>query len=148
MTDTEIPLRDRPVRTDEELRALLEVLLLRANHRQMWLMFIDDRGCLGDPIMPMADYPDDPRELTTVDDLGEVTQAHLLMQRAGMLREITGGAAIVLAWERVGSSVSGVEDREWSQAMQAAATALDIPLRAQFLVHSRGVRHLPLDDCL
>lgn len=145
MTDTTVPLRDRPLETTEELRTLLETLLERANRRQMWLMFIDDRGCLGDPVMPMDDYPDDPTGVTSTEDLGEVDEATLLMHRIGELREFTGNQAVVLVWERLGSSIVGVEDREWAGAMRAAATALDVPLRAQFVLHNRGVRELQVD---
>jgi hypothetical protein len=146
MTDTTTPLKDRPLETAEDLRSLIELLLDRANRRQMWLLFIDDRGCLGDPLMPMDDYPDDPTVIARTDDLGDVDQATLLMHRIGMLREMTGNAAVVLVWERLGSSVVGVEDREWARAMLDAATALDVPLRAQFVLHNRGVRALQLDD--
>lgn len=146
MTDTTVPLKDRPLESTEELRALIQTLLDRANRRQMWLMFMDDRGCLGDPLMPMDDYPDDPTEITSTDDLGEVDQATLLMHRMSMLREMTGNVAIVLVWERLGSSVIGVEDREWAKAMRVAAAALDVPLHAQFVLHSRGVRQLQIDD--
>lgn len=148
MTDTNLPLKDRPLRSDEDLRVLLELITQRANRRQMWLLFIDDRGCLGDPIMPMADYPDDPAELTRADDLGELTHARLLMHRAGMLCEITGNVQVVLAWERVASSRIDADDRLWARAMHEAAADLGIPLRAQFLVHSGGVRQLQLDDFL
>lgn len=148
MTDTNIPLKDRPLESGEDLRSLIEFLLDRANRRQMWLLFIDDRGCLGDPLMPMDDYPDDPTLITSADDLGEVDQATLLMSRIGMLREMTGNEAVVLVWERLGSSVVGVEGREWARAMRDAATALEVPLRAQFVLHNRGVRELALDDIL
>lgn len=148
MTDTNLPLKDRPLRSDDDLRDLLELLIQRANQRQMWLLFIDERGCLGDPIMPMADYPDDPAELTRADDLGELTHARLLMHRAGMLCEITGNVQIALAWERIGANRVDVDDQAWARAMHEAAADLGIPLRAQFLVHSRGVRQLRLDDYL
>ncbi|WP_309065633.1 hypothetical protein [Microbacterium sp.] len=142
MTDTAIPLKRRPLTTDEELRALLELLTQRANRRQMWLLFIDDRGCLGDPIMPMADYPRDPHTRTTAEDLGEVTEAGLLMQRAGLLCGLTGNVEIVLMWERVGSRLLRTEDRAWAAAMHRAAVDFGVTLRAQFLLHSGGVRLL------
>ncbi|MGM7671682.1 hypothetical protein [Microbacterium sp. A93] len=148
MTETTNPLKSRVLDRDDDLRDVLEVLLQRANRRQMWLMFMDDRGCLGDPLMPMADYPDDPSHVVEIDDLGQVTEAHVLMHRAGMLREMTGNASVVLAWERGGSSAVSKDDRAWAQAMAEAAQKLDIPLRAQFIVHSRGVRQLHPDDYL
>ncbi|MFT4259901.1 hypothetical protein [Microbacterium sp.] len=146
MTDATTPVKDRPLAGDDDLAALIEALLERAKQRQMWLMFIDERGCLGDPLMPMADYPDDPTAMAFADDLGEVDHATLLMTRAESLRELTANAAVVFVWERPGSSVIGVEDREWARAMRDAAVALDVPLRAQFVLHSRGVRQLHPDD--
>ncbi|KDA06900.1 hypothetical protein DC31_06560 [Microbacterium sp. CH12i] len=114
----------------------------------MWLMFMDGRGCLGDPLMPMDDYPDDPYAVVDVDDLGTVTEAHVLMHRAGMLRQMTDNASVVLAWERVGTDAVGDDDRVWARAMAEAAELLDVPLRAQFIVHARGVRQLHPDDYL
>lgn len=146
MTDARTTLKDRILDHDDELRDLLELLLQRANRRQLWLTFIDERGCLGDPLMPMDDYPDDPAELITTEDLGEVTQAHLLMQRMGMFREITGNASVVLVWERLGSAAVDADDRAWARAMRESARTLDVPLRAQFVLHGGGVRQLHPDD--
>ena len=98
--------------------------------------------------MPMADLPDDPDETTETDDLGEVTHAALLAQRAGMLREVTGNEAMVLAWERLGASAITDDDRSWARAMADAAAQYAVPLRAQFIVHDRGVRQLHPDDYL
>jgi len=148
MTQTTDPLKNRVLDHDDDLREVLAVLLQRANLRQMWLMFMDDRGCLGDPLMPTSDYPEDPNEVVDVDDLGPVTEAHVLMHRAGMLRELTGNASVVLAWERPGSDAVTPGDRAWARAMADAARQLDIPLQAQFIVHARGVRQLHADDYL
>lgn len=146
MTETTNYLRDRVLDRDDDLRDVLELLLQRANQRQMWLMFIDDRGCLGDPFMPMSDYPMDPNEVVELDDLGAVTNAYLLMNRAGLILEATGNAGVVLAWERRGPSAVADIDRSWARAMAEAAAEMEIPLRAQFVVHSRGVRQLHADD--
>lgn len=148
MTETTNPVKDRVLDRDDDLRDVVELLLQRANRRQMWLMFMDERGCLGGPLMPMKDYPDDPHNEVDIDDLGTVTEAHVLMHRAGMLREMTGNASIVLAWERVGTEVIGEDDRAWASAMAEASQVLDVPLRAQFIVHTRGVRQLHPDDYL
>lgn len=142
-------LRDHVLESDDDLRNVLELLLQRANQRQLWLLFVDGRGRIGDPLMPMADYPEDPLEVVTTEDLGDVTQAHLLSQRIGMLRELTGNAAVVLVWERVGGEVVAGDDdgvRQWARAMRRQASSLGIPLRAQFLLHERGVRQLHADD--
>ena len=141
-------LRDHVLEDDDDLRDALEVLLQRANQRQFWLLFIDGRGRIGEPLMPMADYPEDPLEAVTTDDLGEVTHAHLLSQRIGMLRELTGNAAVVLVWERLGSEVVDDDIRAWARAMKREAARLGTPLRAQFLLHTHGVRQLHADDWL
>jgi hypothetical protein len=146
MTDTSTTLKDLILDRDDDLRDLLHVLLRRANLRQMWLLFIDEHGRLGDPLMPMDDYPEDPHEDVEVDDLGRVDQAHLLMHRSGMLLEATGNASVVLVWERVGPSTLDDDDRAWAGAMADAAASLGVPLRAQFLLHNRGIRQLHADD--
>jgi hypothetical protein len=148
MTDTSTTLKDLILDRDDDLRDLLHVLLRRANLRQMWLLFIDEHGRLGDPLMPMDDYPEDPHEDVEVDDLGRVDQAHLLMHRSGMLLEATGNASVVLVWERVGPSTLDEDDRAWASAMADAASTLEVPLRAQFLLHNRGIRQLHPDDYL
>lgn len=148
MIDANTTLKDLVLDHDDDLRDLLQVLLRQANLRQMWLMFIDEHGRLGDPLMPMDDYPEDPHEEVEVDDLGRVDQAHLLMHRSGMLREATGNASVVLVWERVGPSTLDEDDRAWASAMADAASSLGVPLRAQFLLHNRGIRQLHPDDYL
>ncbi len=77
-----------------------------------------------------------------------MTHAHLLSQRIGMLRELTGNAAVVLVWERLGSEVVDDDIRLWARAMKREAARLGIPLRAQFLLHTHGVRQLHADDWL
>ncbi|WP_307370889.1 hypothetical protein [Microbacterium sp. W4I4] len=139
-------LRDRILHTDDQLRDLIDLLLQHPNQRQFWLLFIDERGCLGDPLMPMAGYPNDPLETVRVDDLGEVTHSRLLMHRIGMAREMTGNAQVVLVWEQPGVETVQDADRSWARAMAAQAAELDVPLRAQFTLYERGVRQLHADD--
>lgn len=148
MTDTTVPLKDRVLDHDDDLRDALQVLLQSANRRQLWIMFMDERGCLGQPLIPVADYPADPDDVVDIADLGRVTQAHAFMHRVGGLCEATENASVVLAWERRGGSDVSPADRTWARSMAEAATVLGIPLRAQFVVHGRGVKQLHLDDCL
>ncbi|WP_243229526.1 hypothetical protein [Microbacterium sp. CIAB417] len=146
MTEADTNLRDRVLDRADDLRDVLHVLLGQANRRQLWLVFMEESGRIGDPIMPMADYPADPHEETEADDLGVVDQGHLLMHRIGMLREATGNASVVLVWERVAPNVLDGQDRAWASAMADEAAALGVPLRAQFLLHNRGLRQLHPDD--
>ncbi|WP_460782785.1 hypothetical protein [Microbacterium tumbae] len=148
MTDTTPALKDRVLDRDDDLRDVLELLLERANRRQLWFLFIDERGCLGQPLMPMADFPEDPDEVLDVEGLGEARHARVLVHRAELLREATGNQAIVLAWERLGSSAVSAEDRKWARAVMEESGMLAVPVRAQFIVHNRGVRQLHPDDFL
>jgi hypothetical protein len=141
-------LRDHVLESDDDLRDVLELLLQQAGQRQLWLLFLDGRGRIGEPLIPMADYPEDPLEAVMTDDLGEVTHAHLLSQRIRGLRELTGNAAVVLVWERVGGEDVDGDVRAWARAMKREAARLGIPLRAQFLLHTHGVRQLHADDVL
>ncbi|UJP10027.1 hypothetical protein L2X99_16990 [Microbacterium sp. KUDC0406] len=148
MTNSEESVRDRVLHTDDQLSDLISLLLQRANQRQLWLLFIDDRGCLGDPVMPMADYPEDPLETVRVADLGEVAHSHLLMHRIGAMLEVTGNTQVVLVWEHPGRESVRKIDRAWARAMAEQAADLGIPLRAQFTLYGRGVRQLHPDDYL
>lgn len=148
MTNTSTPLRDRVLDRDDDLRDVLQLLLRGANRRQMWIHFMDERGCLGSPIIPIDDYPDDPDQLVDIADLGRVSEAHVIMSRADAIREATANASIVLVWERVGDATASPADRGWARSMEAAAEELGVPLRAQFIAHDNGVRQLHPDDFL
>ncbi|WP_157540821.1 hypothetical protein [Microbacterium sp. XT11] len=138
--------KNRPLRDDDDLRALLEFIVQSARRRQVWLLFIDDRDRLTEPLVPIDGYPADPHAMTVVPDLGEVTEASLLLQRAEMMRDALDAASVVIMWERPGARSIGLDDREWATAMRDAAFAHGIPLRAQYLLHSRGVRQIQVDD--
>ena len=146
MTDIDIDIRDRVVDRDDDLRDVLELLLDAAIRRQMWLLFIDERGCLTGPLMPMDDLRPDPDELVTTDDLGTVPLAEVLVTRMRMLLELTGSARTVLVWERRGSRRVLARDAAWARAMAEQAVAQGVPLRAQFLLHNKGLRQLHPDD--
>jgi hypothetical protein len=139
-------LRERVLDGDDDLTSLLNFLLLRANRRQMWLLFLDNRRRLGDPIMPMDDYPENPDDIVSTDDLGELPHAGLLMHRAEMIRGVSNNAAIVLVWERLGPRSIDVSTATWARSMAQAARELGAPLRAQFLLHNSGIRQLYPDD--
>ena len=143
---TEVPPKERVLHADADLIDLLTMLLRNASRRQMWLLFIDEKGRLGDPLIPMDDYPEGPDELTTVDDLGEVTNAHLYMHRMRLFLEAIGHCAIVLVWERVGGRQPTAADRQWAAAMAHQARVFGVPVRAQFVLHDKGLRQLYADD--
>lgn len=146
MTTETSSLRERVLTNDSDLQHALRMLLDQAIRRQMWLMFIDEQGRLGDPIMPMADYPHDPHERAQIEDLGDVTTSYALMERARTIMEMTGNVSIVLVWERVGGPDVTPADRAWASAMAENARALQVPIRSQLILHDDGVRALYPDD--
>jgi hypothetical protein len=142
-------LRDHALTEDDDLREAVELLLHRADQRRLWLLFLDGRGRLGDPLMPIADYPSDPLDPVSIEDVDDVTQAQVLAHRIEMLRDLTGNAAVVLVWERVGDATVGGEGDEvrlWASAMRRQASSLGLPLRAQLLLHGGGARLLRAVD--
>ena len=109
-------------------------------------VFLDDRQRLGDPIMPMDDYPENPDGIVSTDDLGDLPHAGLLVHRAEMIRGVSNNAAIVFVWERLGPRSIDKETAAWARSMAQAARELGAPLRAQFLLHDGGIRQLYPDD--
>jgi hypothetical protein len=147
MTDSTRDTRyDLPLRTDEQLRLALEDLLMRANQRQLWWIFLDGDDCLTGPFMPGAGYPDEPDEPVEVEDIGEVSAARVMAVRVAEVAEIVGAARAVLVWETPGTTELPAPTRSWVREMALASRATDLPLRAQFLLHDRGLRTLVPDD--
>ncbi|MFT3797078.1 hypothetical protein [Microbacterium sp.] len=137
---------DRVLATDDDLADLLSRLLGSAHLRQCWLIMLgpDDRST--GPLMPMSDYPRDPDELARSGDLGTLPVARLLTHRFGQFAELCGATQIVLVWERRGSRTFRDEDRRWAGAISRHCRELGVPLRAQFVLHSRGLRVIAPDD--
>lgn len=148
MNPQNLPLRERVFDRDDDLQDAVRQLLRNAIRRQMWLLFLDDQRRLGDLIMPMDDYPHDPDGMVTTEDLGTIPCSRLLMQRCEMVREASESGAVVLVWERPGPRALDVATRRWACAMAVDAHELDVPLRAQFLLHDDGIRQLHPDDYL
>lgn len=139
-------LRERSLTTDDELHAGLELLLPSASERQVWLLFLDEDDRLMSPLMPLGDFPENPDDVVTSDDLGTVPHALAIVHRADAIRVMLGGERIVLVWEREGVRRLDESGRRWAAESTRHATEQDIPLRAQFLLHSRGMRQIHQDD--
>jgi len=146
MTHATSPLKHRKLDRDRDLHELLEYLLDSACRRQLWTLFIDHRGCLGDPVLPMADYPADPGRLVEVEGHGALTNASLLAAAIEQQRSLSGNAAVVLVWERPGDEAMTRADRAWAVALGRGAAQAGVPLRAQFLLHDGGLKRLRPDD--
>jgi len=139
--DNEAPLTD-----DTRLTDRVRFLLRRANIRQFWMMFLDENDVQAPVVMPCDDMPADPRALTFTDDLGTVTRAELLAARVAMIMREFGFAQAVFVWERRGGPRVGDEERIWARELAAACAQTGARIRAQFLLHDRGVRVLAPDD--
>jgi hypothetical protein len=147
MTDT-TPLTHRPLPTDSDLQRLLGDLLRSAVRRQLWFIFMDEDHRVAGPLMPCADLPDDPYEPTETADLGTHPVSVVLARRLSMIGEVVGASRVVLVWERTGAASLTANDREWARALADGCREVGMPLRAQFLLHDRGVAPVALDDLL
>lgn len=136
--------RERELTREEDLQEVLALLLDRAISPRFWLLLLDDRQRLLDPLMPIDDYPDCPDEVEDVPDLGPVSAAELLAQRFGTLRELLGAESAVLVWERVAAPTDA--DRRWPQALAAELSDAGVRVRAQFVLDAHGVAPLELGE--
>jgi hypothetical protein len=134
------PKRDRALETDSQLREQLAHLLMRADRRQLWMLFLGSDHRLLDPIMPTDDLPLFPDAACDTEDLRRVPFSRLIVERAGSVLQMLGGGSIVLAWERPGPPKPASLDLAWTRAAARAADDLGVALRAQFLLHDGGVR--------
>lgn len=142
-----VPDRDRALATDEALHWTLEMLLKRANQRQVWLIMLDEDNCVAGPLMPMSDHPMDPEERIEADDLGWVTFSRALLVRSATICAMAGGHELVFVWERPGTQRLSASDVAWAKAAAREAAAGDVPsIRAQFVLHDGGLRQFRPDD--
>jgi len=135
-----------PLTDDVQLEQLLESLLGRAGRRQLWLFFLDADDRPVGPIMPTDDHPLDPRDLWVTEDLGARSVAEVFGIRFAHLMEANGFARVVLVWERRGSDTVTEADRLWATCLGRALRDEGARVRAQFVLHSRGLRQLAPDD--
>lgn len=140
--------RDAPLTDDTLLTARVEHLLERANIRQFWMLFLDEEDVQMPAVMPCDDVPADPYTECEVEDLGTVTNAELLASRIAWLMAECRFAQAVFVWERPGGPRVGDEERAWARELGAACARAGARVRAQFLLHDRGVRVLAPDDYL
>jgi len=140
------PIASPPLTDDVRLQEYLEPLLQTAARRQLWLFFLDADDRLGGPAMPTGGLPRDPSSMVSTEDLGEQTVADVIGTRFSTLMQELGLAQVVLVWERRGGAKVHAEEREWARALGAALRAEGARVRAQFLLHDRGLRILAPDD--
>ncbi|MFI8595015.1 hypothetical protein ACIGCK_11400 [Microbacterium sp. NPDC078428] len=148
MTDTDPRLdRSRILALDTDLEEVIGLLLGRAiNPRQLWLLFLDHDDRLADPIMPCDDYPARPSDRPSAADPREGDAAHVLAHRLAYICEAIGARRAVLVWERRGPRRFGANERLWAAAMATACASARVDLRAQYVLHDRGIRAITPDD--
>lgn len=140
-THTHAAARPRiPIESDAELESLIGSLIPRASRRQFWLLFRERDGHISELLMPMDDHPEEPNDLCHAEDLGMVPFAQLIVNRAGSICDMIGGAAAIFIWEREGDAELSAHDRRWVDAIAGEAARQGVALRAQLLLHSGGVR--------
>lgn len=137
---------DRMLATDGDLFDLLEVLLGTAHRRQLWLIMLDDANRIEGPLMPLEGHPQHPEDLCDTDDLGEVAHSFALAHRFAMISDLVGATQVILVWERPGGEDLEAEERAWAGAMTRRCDESGVRLRAQFVLHDRGLRLLVPDD--
>ncbi len=139
--------RLQPLTDDVLLHERVTDLLRRASVRQVWMLFLTDDDVQAPVLLPCDDLPADPNRIVD-GDLGRSTAASVLGARIAALMREFGFAQAVFAWERPGDAVAGAQERTWAHALAVACAEYGARVRAQFLVHDRGVRALTPDDYL
>lgn len=107
---------------------------------------LDDQHRVVEPIMPFEDLTADPRELIEVEDLGLVAAPKLYADRIAFVCELMGATSFAVVWERQGGDRFTRRDLAWASDFADEAARLPVRLRAQFLLHSTGLRQLTTDD--
>lgn len=142
MNHNSTPTKDRALPTDTELRDQLQLMLDRASRSQLWTLFMSSDHRILDPIMPMDDLPRSPDVLCNTEDLGKVPFSRVLVDRANAIRQMVGAESVVFVWERPGMARPTTKDLVWARAIAHEAADQGLRLRAQFTLHSGGVRRM------
>ena len=124
-----------PLSTDALIEQRVDLLVGRAQRRQLWLMFLDEEGRQLPLLMPI----DVPRRPGARESSGF----------ARFLRELVEdfeAASVVIALERRGDEGVTAADAEWFRMGRDACTAAGVPLRGPLLCHSGGVRWVAVED--
>lgn len=143
-------LHDLPLTDDRTLQEGLESLLAPVVRRQLWILFLDERGALTGPLMPTDDYPRSPHEPypQAVGEGDLRSAAQCITECFATVTHEVGITNLVLVWERPGSARLDAETREWARELHRRFRVLDTGVRAQCLLSDAGLRLIPLDDLL
>jgi hypothetical protein len=136
------------VADDEMLQRRLERMLSPAIRQQLWITFLDDDDRETGVIMPCEDYPVWPDDPCPTSDIGVLPSATVLAHRFAHVMREYGFGSLVAVWERRGSDEVRPPERRWASMFAAAMRERGATVRAQFLLHDRGMRQLAPDDLL
>ncbi|WP_156366333.1 hypothetical protein [Microbacterium sp. No. 7] len=142
------PITASPLTDDTSLLDYVTPLLRRARWRQLWLLFLDENDRPLGPVMPFGDYPRDPDRVVRSDEFGSVTMAQFFAIRfAGMMAR-SDLAQILMVWERRGDAELAGETLRWARTLRDELVAEGACVRAQLLLHSKGLRVIAPDDLM
>jgi hypothetical protein len=105
-----------PVRSNAELAEVWRGLMGPGGFgtTSLWIVFLDDDGCLTPVIVPVDDLPDEP------DDLSMRNLGRLIGQ---LLRDLAA-ASVALLLSRPGPRAMTEADRRWARALRTAVDGL------------------------
>jgi hypothetical protein len=125
-----------PLTSDTLIEERVRILIGRAHQRQLWLLFLDRQDVQLPVLIPVDSLPGDPEPSATVAVIGRVLD----------LMEDIGSHALIIVWERYGSSTLTPQDLAWARSLASACHQARVPLRAMLLSHRSGVRWIAPDD--
>ena len=131
-----------PISTDHDIEQRVASLLQRAIRRQWWTLYLDADDLQRPVVMPMPGYPEHPHE--TFGDEGTV--AEVLANRLASIVADIEAAKVIFVWERPGDDEFTTDDLAWAGALGAACRDVGVAVRAQLVLHDRGVRWIAPDD--
>lgn len=128
--------RERPLANPIEIENRVTELLVHANQRQLWLMFLDDEQVQLPLLIPVDSLPG---ELTEAD-------ARAFALAIGDTARQLDAASVLIVLEELHEGELTDRDRTWARLLHAACDAQGTAVRGILLCHNRGVRWMPQDD--
>ena len=125
-----------PLTSDAEVEQRVAELIGGACRRQLWFMFLDERGVQLPLLVPVADHPRRPPK-------GRGAHLDAMVRH---LVDTVDAASVIVVIERPGAPSLSRDDREWALALHEACGTAEVPLRALLLSHRAGVRWVAQDD--
>lgn len=140
--------------TDARLEQYLSGLLREACLPEVWLLLLDASQRLIEPLVQIDELPREEDGIEDISRAGGASFGEVIVRQARFAAQVIGARAFVFVWERQGSDRLTPMDRAFARsALQAASQAgepgsEDVGLRAQFVLHSGGLRQITVDDLI